>query len=68
MIYVETVTIGGRAYQRTYSDSFTLQRDGVEYMEAIDPPDSGRVYTETATHLPEPLAEEALRELLEVLQ
>lgn len=51
MIFVETVTIGGKQYQKTYSDSFMLQRDGVEYMEAIDPPDSGRVYTETETPL-----------------
>lgn len=33
---------------RTYSDVGTMiERDGVVYEEAIDPEDSGRVYTET---------------------
>lgn len=68
MIFVETVIIGGKQYRRTYSDSFMLQRDGVEYMEAVDPVDSGRAYTEAATPLPEPPAEEVLAELLEVLR
>ena len=47
MIYVETITINGKQYKRTYSDKYTIQRDGVEYSEAIDPIDSGREYTET---------------------
>ena len=53
MIYVETVTIGGKKYKRTYSDTYTIQRDGVEYSEAIDPIDSDREYTETENKLPE---------------
>lgn len=33
---------------RTYSDSgYTIERDGIEYSEAIDPEELGRVYTET---------------------
>lgn len=33
---------------RTYSDTnHYIQRDGVEYCEAIDPEELGRVYTET---------------------
>ena len=33
---------------RTYSDEgFMIERDGVLYEEAIDPENSGRVYTET---------------------
>lgn len=33
---------------RTYSDSgYTIERDGIEYGEAIDPEELGRVYTET---------------------
>ena len=55
MIYVETVTIGGKEYKRTYSDTYTIQRDGVEYSEAIDPIDSNREYTETENLLPEEL-------------
>jgi hypothetical protein len=53
MIYVETVTINGKEYKRTYSDTYTIQRDGVEYSEAIDPIDSDREYTETENKLPE---------------
>ena len=48
MIKIETVTINGKEFQRTYSDEgYTIERDGVIYSEAIDPVDSGRVYIET---------------------
>lgn len=47
MIYTEIVTIRGRQFRRTYSDTYTLMRDGEEFNEAVDPLDSGRVYTET---------------------
>ena len=47
MIHIETITLNGRQYTRTYSDTHYIKRDGVEYEEAIDPIDSGRVYTET---------------------
>lgn len=60
MIHIETITLNGRQYTRTYSDTHYIERDGVEYEEAIDPIDSGRVYTESKTSLPELTAEEAL--------
>lgn len=45
---------------RTYSDAgLLIERDGVVYEEAIDPEDSGRVYTETEVDM-ELSAEEAL--------
>ena len=47
MIYVETITIGEKQYKHTYSDTYTIERDGVEYGDAIDPIDSDRTYTET---------------------
>lgn len=48
MIKIETVTINDKEYQRTYSDEgYMIERDGVKYSEAIDPLNSGRVYTET---------------------
>jgi hypothetical protein len=48
MIVTETITINNTQYQRTYSDNgFCVERDGVQYDEAIDPIDSGRTYTET---------------------
>ena len=35
---------------RTYSDKgYSIERDGVLYEEAIDPENSGRVYTEVIT-------------------
>ena len=48
MIQTENITSNGRQLTRTYSDGgYYIQRDGVQYAEAIDPADSGRTYTET---------------------
>lgn len=60
MIHVENITLNGRQYTRTYSETHYIERDGVEYEEAIDPIDSGRVYTESKTPLPEISDSEAL--------
>lgn len=38
MIKIENLTIGGRAFVKTYSDDgYMIERDGVRYSEAIDP-------------------------------
>lgn len=48
MVIKTTKTINGVTYDYTYSDSgMMIERDGVRYSEAVDPLDSGRVYTET---------------------
>ena len=48
MIIQTTKEINGVVYAYTYSDSgYMIERDGVRYSEAIDPLDSGRLYTET---------------------
>lgn len=48
MIKTEEVTINGKAFIRTYSDSGCyVVRDGVRYSEAIDPTELNRTYTET---------------------
>lgn len=48
MIVQTTQEINGVVYVYTYSDSgFMIERDGVRYSEAVDPLDSGKVYTET---------------------
>lgn len=61
MIYTEIVTIRGRQFRRTYSDTYTLMRDGEEFNEAVDPIDDNRVYTESTTPLPTDItAQEAL--------
>lgn len=49
MIKTETVTINDREFRRTYSDEgFMIERDGVQYSEAIDPIGfEDRIYMET---------------------
>ena len=48
MIIQTIKEINGVVYDYTYSDSvYMIERDGVRYSEAVDPLDSGRVYTET---------------------
>ena len=48
MIIQITKEINGVVYAYTYSDSgYMIERDGVHYSEAVDPLDSGRLYTET---------------------
>lgn len=47
MIRTEQVSIGGKAFTRTYSDAGRcVVRDGVSYDEALDPTELGRTYTE----------------------
>lgn len=48
MIIQTKKDINGVMYDCAYSDSgYMIERDGVRYSEAVDPLDSGRVYTET---------------------
>ena len=48
MIIQTTKEINGVLYDYAYSDSgYMIERDGVRYSEAVDPLDSGRVYTES---------------------
>ena len=48
MIIQTTKEIDGVMYDYAYSDSgYMIERDGVRYSEAVDPLDSGRVYTES---------------------
>lgn len=48
MLYREKTKINGVDFIHTYSDLYTIERDGVEYDEAYDPIDRDRTYTETA--------------------
>lgn len=46
-IATETVTVRGRQLTRTYStEGRYVVHDGVSYVDAVDPLDSGREYTE----------------------
>ena len=48
MIISETVKIDDKNYTKTASDSgYYIERNGIRYVEAIDPLGSGREYTET---------------------
>ena len=48
MIIQTTKIINGIVYDYTYSDSgFMIERNSARYSEAVDPLNSGRVYTET---------------------
>ena len=58
MIKTENLTIGGRAFIKTYSDEgYMVEREGVRYSEAIDPAEFGRQYIETDEKI-EPIEEE----------
>ena len=68
MIKTENMTINNRSFVRTFSDSGKMiEREGVLYEEAIDPAEFGRTYTET-DEIIEVSSEEALAELMEVLE
>ena len=64
MIITEQLTINEKSFTKTVSDNgFYIERDGVQYSEAIDPSEFGRTYTETDISVeaekqsPEPKAE-----------
>lgn len=58
MIKTEVIEINGRQFLHTWSDNLmSIERDGIEYDEAYDPIDTGRVYTET-THIIETVTED----------
>jgi hypothetical protein len=53
MIITENITINGKVFVKTCSDSgYMIERDGIRYSEAIDPVEFGRIYTETDEHIP----------------
>lgn len=67
MIKTETLTIGGKQFIRTYSDSGYMIHGGspeADYSEALDPAELGRTYTETDI----PIEDEATaEEIVEIL-
>ena len=65
MIVQTTKEINGVMYSYTYSDSgFMIERDGVEYSEAVHVTDAPYTYTETETPIetPEMTTEERLQD------
>ena len=50
MIKTEKIAIKGKVFTRTYSDAgFYIEREGIAYIEAIDPSELKREYDETVT-------------------
>ena len=69
MIIQTTKEINGVLYDCTYSDSgYMIERDGVRYSEAIDPIDSGRLYTETDEPIDVGTKEETVEDYKAALQ
>ena len=69
MIIRTTKEINGVIFTYTYSDSGNMiERDGVRYSEAVDPLDSGRLYTETDEPIDVGTREEALEDYKAALQ
>lgn len=63
MIQTETIIIDGREFTRTYSDSGRyVCRDGASYVEAVDPTEYGRQYTEG-----DPLPDDDAQDILDIL-
>ena len=69
MIVQTTKEINGVIFTYTYSDSGNMiERDGVRYSEAVDPLDSGRVYTETDEPIDVGTKEETVEDYKAALQ
>lgn len=68
MIVTEHLTIDGRDYVRTVSDSnrYIISASGAEYEEAVDPAEFGRTYTE-GREIPPEIIEEGAKDILGVL-
>ena len=63
MIVTEIINIDGRDLTRAYSDAgYYIERDGAMYGEAVDPINSGRVYTETDQLIETETQEELVQE------
>lgn len=62
MIITETIIIKDTEYLHTYSDlGYQVERDGIQYDDAIDPIDSGRTYTEVVVEDEDISAEDFLK-------
>ena len=69
MIIQTTKEINGVVYEYAYSDSgYMIERDGVRYSEAVDPIDSGRLYTETDEPIDVGTKEETVEDYKSALQ
>lgn len=69
MVKSEVIEINGRQYRRTYSDSgYYIERDGMQFSEAVDFLGTDFVYTETNIKIDEELPEQSIEERLTAVE
>ena len=69
MVKSEVIEINGRQYRRTYSDSgYYIERDGMQFSEAIDFLGTDFVYTETNIKIDEEPSEQSIEERLTAVE
>ena len=71
MIQTENITINDKEFNRTYSDEgFYIEREGIQYSEAIDPIEfkDERIYTETDIPIEEVSEEATIEDYQNVLR
>lgn len=62
MVKYEVKEINGKEYDYHYSDKgFLIERDGVKYIDALDPLNSNRVYIETDIKIEDTDSEEVVQ-------
>ena len=69
MVKSEIIEINGTQYRRTYSDSgYYIERDGMQFSEAIDFLGTDFVYTETNIKIDEEPSEQSIEERLTAVE
>lgn len=65
MIKSDIIDINGKQYRKTYSDSgFYIERNGMQFSEAVDFIGADFVYTETDVKIDEEPSEQSIEERL----
>lgn len=69
MVKSEVIEINGTQYRRTYSDSgYYIERDGMQFSEAVDFLGTDFVYTETNIKIDEEPSEQSIEERLTAVE
>lgn len=69
MVKSEIIEINGRQYRKTYSDSgYYIERDGMQFSEAVDFLGTDFVYTETNIKIDEEPSEQPIEERLTAVE
>lgn len=69
MVKSEVIDINGKQYRRTYSDSgYYIERDGMQFSEAVDFLGADFVYTETNIKIDEEPSEQSIEERLTAVE